>query len=289
MPEGLTQESAAPFFKDCDQCPEMAVIPPGSFVMGFDGGEEGRYEGPVRTINIAKPFALGRFEITVSQYSEFVEDAGYEPAEACAVWDGVRGYLSPEANWQDPNIGKSPDPSDPVVCVNWHDTKAFVEWLAQRTSQPYRLPTEAEWEYVASEGTRTKFPWGNNPKDGCSVANMYDLSAVEMGVGRPVDPAACRDGYAYTASPGSLNKNKYGVFDILGNVWEWLEDCYAMPYPDKPTDGTAHQTNGDCERRAVRGGSWTSDSERHRVTFRGRDPEHVASQVFGFRVARDLP
>ena len=274
-------------FSDCADCPQMVVIPPGDFVMGFDGGvSEDRYEGPTRRVTIGYSFALGTLEITNAQFRMFIDDTGYIPGTDCRMWTGKSVENVPGKDWLEPGYGRAPRDAEPVTCVSWFDSKAYVAWLAEKTQQPYRLPTEAEWEYVAHDRGQTIHTWGENPEAGCAEANYYDQSAAGQ---RPWDPVACDDGHAIVSPVGSLAKNDFGVYDIIGNVWEWVEDCYIMPYGTQPTDGSAHQVDGLCEKRGVRGGAWHSRATWQRPTFRGRDTEGFVTQVFGIRVARDLP
>ncbi len=277
---------AGAIFKDCADCPELVVIPPGDFVMGYDGGvAEDRYEGPPHPVTIGYAFAIGRMEISNAQFGAFVEDTGYEPGTDCRMWDGTGVSHIPGKDWRDPGYGRPPAANEPAACISWYDAKAYVGWLAKQTGQPYRLPTEAEWEYVARGGSQTDYAWGNDPDAGCFMANYYDESAAGQ---RPWDPVGCDDGHAIVAPIGSLQPNPFGLYDIIGNVWEWVEDCYIMPYGVQPTDGSDHQVDGACERRGVRGGAWHSRATWQRPSFRGRDTEDFVTQVFGIRVARDL-
>jgi formylglycine-generating enzyme required for sulfatase activity len=265
----------------------MVVIPPGKFTMGFEGGEEGRYEGPVRNINIKYAFALAQFEVTQAQYATFVESTGHVSGTGCAIWDGKDWHHTPGKDWRDPGYGRPPAPDEPVVCVTWRDVKAYVNWFAKRTGQPYRLPSEAEWEYAARAGTTGTYTWGDDPNGGCGVANHYDQSGESPN--RPFPPVQCDDGFSGVAPVGSLAPNNFGLYDMTGNVWEWVEDCYRMPHPaGAPVDGSPFQVAGECDRRTVKGGAWFSSIFWQRPTFRGRDPEDRISYLFGFRLARDL-
>lgn len=274
-------------FSDCADCPEMVVIPTGSFAMGFDGGEPERYEGPVREITIARSFAAGRTEVTVAQYRRFVNATGYAAAVGCYAWDGKVARMNDAASWQDPGYGRELTPEEPAVCLDWTDVKAYVDWLAAKTGQPYRLLSEAEWEYAADAGSTAVFPWGDDPDAACAYANVYDLDAADAIDDSPLTPVNCRDGHAGIAPVGSYPPNKLGLQDMVGNVWEWTQDCYVMPAPAAPLDGSPVITE-NCDRRSVKGGSWITGIQRQRPTFRGRDPEDRVSLVFGFRVARDL-
>ena len=274
-------------FKDCADCPEMVVIPPGSFRMGFDGGvSEERYEGPVRQIDIAYEFAAGLFEITNAQYAAFLDDSRHEPTQDCSVWDGEAWATAPGTSWDNPGYGRPVADDEPAVCMTWKDTKVYVTWLAQKTGQPYRLLTEAEWEYIAHDGGATTYTWGDDPDGGCGAANIYDRSGYDET--RPFETVDCDDGQPMVSLVGSYPADGFGLYDVTGNVWEWVEDCYLVPAPGAPVDGSAVQVDGDCANRVVKGGAWPSHVSWQRPTFRGRDPEYRISYIFGFRIARDL-
>jgi formylglycine-generating enzyme required for sulfatase activity len=288
QPAWLHAADSPQILRDCPTCPEMVVIPAGKFRMGEDGGEEGRYEGPVREVTIGKRFALGRFEVTHAQYAEFVRLSGHRTAgTGCnAIRDGELKPL-PNTSWQDPGYGRPVRDEEPVTCVRWSDAQAYAAWLAGRTGKKYRLPSEAQWEYAARAGTTTRYTWGDELAAACKVANVYDQSALRGGLQAPYPPAPCDDGYPGVAPVGRFAPNAFGLHDMIGNVWEWVEDCYEMPYSATPADGSAQLTRG-CERRGSKSGAWRSDLKRMRPAFRGRDPEALTSQIFGFRVAREL-
>ncbi|MFT4026359.1 MAG: formylglycine-generating enzyme family protein [Novosphingobium sp.] len=272
--------------KDCDDCAALAVVPAGTFQMGAEGGEDGRAEGPVHRVEIRKPFALAVTEVTNAQYARFVAESGHPTVPGCEIWP-KGSEAEKTADWRDPALGRPTRPDEPVVCVSWSDARAYVDWLARRTGKPYRLPTEAEWEYAARAGTDTPFPWKGGEAASCAHANIYDVSAA----GRFAwANAACTDGHPALAQVGSFKANAFGLFDMIGNVWEWTEDCYAVPYPVAATTEAAIEPGpGEaCARRSVRGGSWMTRPDRNRVSFRGRDPEGARYFMFGFRVARDL-
>jgi formylglycine-generating enzyme required for sulfatase activity len=275
-------------FKDCRDCPEMVVVPPGEFVMGRDDGEKDRYEGPVRRVKIGYSFAVGRFEVTNGQYRRFVEATGHKTAgTGCNAFFGTKVEAMANTSWADPGYGYPIRDDEPVACIRWSDAKAYVSWLAGRTGRKYRLLTEAEWEYAARAGTQGTYTWGDDPSVACRYANIHDFSAVREGPKLPYSPPACDDGFAGVAPVGRLAPNAFGLHDMIGNVWEWIEDCYQMPYGATPVDGSAQLAVG-CDRRGVRGGSWRTAYERQRPAFRGRDPEALTSQIFGMRIARDL-
>ena len=260
----------------------------------------------MRQVTIDYFFALGRYEVTVGQFRRFLDSTGYQPASGCRVWaegavpsggtnprpapgDGPwRGFVDdPAGHWLNPGWRREVDDNDPVVCVSWRDAVAYVDWLAEETGQPYRLPTEAEWEYVARAGTSGQFPWGDRGAEGCAHANIYDQSAATE-FGFPWEGEACDDGFSAAAPVGQFLPNRFGVYDIIGNVWEWTQDCYREYYPAEPVDGRPFEAAGDCPFRTVRGGSWITHISRQRPTFRGRDPDGQKDSFFGFRVARDI-
>jgi formylglycine-generating enzyme required for sulfatase activity len=279
-------------FRDCAQCPAMIVVPPGEFRMGFNGGEPGRPEGPVRQVRIDYPFALGRYEVTQREFAAFVADTKREMSGGCQVWQGGEWELPDDADWTNPGYGRVPFEDEPVACVSWYDARDYAEWLARRTGEPYRLPSEAEWEYAARAGSTTGYFWGSDLDTGppaCDYANIYDQTGHEVNRFNWA-PFGCDDGFAQAAPVGSFLPNAFGLHDMIGNVWEWLADCYKAPYPRQPVDGSAVESPKDveCERRVARGGSWITRPSRSRITFRGRDPPETLFSFFGFRVARDV-
>ena len=274
-------------WKDCPTCPSMVRIPPGAFRMGGEGGEAGRPEGPLRTITFAHAFALGRTEVTNAQYAQFVKAAGYAVPGACRTLIDGAFKPSPEADWRRPGVGMTAAPDLPVVCVSWADATAYAAWLSKRTGHAYRLPTEAEWEYGARAGGEGTFFWGEDESAACTYGDVYDASAAELKLGWTA--AACDDHARYLAPVASYRPNAFGLYDTVGNAWEWTQDCYVAPYPAAPADGSAVPAPPEgCERRTVRGGGWMTRVDRARSSFRGRDPEAARYSYFGFRIARDM-
>ena len=206
-------------FRDCPECPELVVVPPGSFEMGSPSGEANRDddEGPVHRVTFERPFAVGVYEVTFGEW------------DACVSGGGCGGYRPDDEGWGRGNR--------PVVNVSWDDVKAYVDWLTGKTGEEYRLLSEAEWEYVARAGTRTAYWWGDD--FGQNRANCH----------------GCGDSYRPTAPVGSFSANPFGLHDVHGNVWEWVEDCWNDSYDGAPSDGSAWES-GNCERRVLRGGSW---------------------------------
>jgi formylglycine-generating enzyme required for sulfatase activity len=290
----LQAHETGDIIKECDVCPEVVVVPPGSFKMGWDGaeplrdGEVRRYEGPERMVTIARPFAAGRFEVTNAQFAAFIEATDFKPAEGCFLWDGWNAEFSKTLGWRDPGYGRPPAPNEPAACVNWDAAQAYVQWLSAKTGARYRLLTEAEWEYAARAGNTAEYTWGARDDLACEHANVFDISAKNRSPNSKLTAARCDDGYAQVAPVGAFKSNAFGLYDMSGNVWEWAQDCHVMPYPDDaPTDGSA-VVDPVCDRRAVKGGAWMTTVDRQRFTFRGRDPAQMNSTSFGFRVARDL-
>ncbi len=285
-PKVAKQTIAQNIFRDCPVCPQMVVIPSGSFYMGSPAAEIGRRKDgdPVHQVNIGS-FALGKTEITRGQFAAFVMETAYSTGNKCwTIEDGK--YEERSGTWR--KVGYLQDDQHPVVCINWHDAIAYTKWISRKTGKKYRLPTEAEWEYAVRGKTRTARYWGESPNDACKYANVADMTAKEQ-----IKPAAewkvhdCKDGFAYTAPAGSYKANSFGLHDMLGNVWEWVEDSYHKSYLGAPVDGSAWQ--GEGKKRVLRGGSWY-DAPRY-VRAAGRDKAVPASRYdnIGFRVARMLP
>jgi formylglycine-generating enzyme required for sulfatase activity len=273
-------------FRDCPECPEMVVIPAGSFQMGAPSREAGSgdAERPRHEVRIAKPLAVGHFEVTRGQWAAFVAATGYKAEGSCYVWVGADWVNQPGRNWRDPDF--SQDDNHPAVCVNWHDAKAYVTWLAMKTGKPYRLLSESEWEYAARAGTRTSRYWGDDPGLACDYANVYDETS--KGSRRfPWEHHECKDGYVETAPVGKFKPNGFGLHDMLGNVWEWVEDCQTVNYIGAPADGSARASD-ECARRIYRGGGWSGPASV-RAAVRNGNPPVYRSQLLGFRVARPAP
>jgi formylglycine-generating enzyme required for sulfatase activity len=286
-------------FKDCADCPQMVVIERGTFQMGSETPEimrtgEVRSQGPVRNVTIGYRFAAGRFEVTNAEWAAFIRATGHATPEGCVLWGQGQDIPTPGKTWRDPDYGRPPAENEPVVCVNWRDAKAYVAWLSETTGQAYRLLSEAEWEYIAREGQSTLWPWGTEETSLlCRFGNVFDQTGAADPRNASTNTtgiAPCDDGYALVSPVGRFAPNRFGVYDTFGNVWEWAEDCSLAEYPPQPVDGGAVESpSGACERRAVRGGSWRTRIVRQQPHFRGRDPEPLASQIFGLRVARELP
>jgi formylglycine-generating enzyme required for sulfatase activity len=276
-------------FRDCDQCPEMVVLPAGVFVMGTAGAGPARgaaaAEGEVATIALAQPFALARREVTRGEYARFIADSGYEPQSGCRVWDTELRRFSEDGRrgWRD--IGAADD--WPASCIAFDDAQAYVKWLSVQAGASYRLPSEAEWEYAARAGSPALRHWGDDADQGCDYANTYDLvAAASYRLGWP--EARCRDGHAELAPVGQFAANAFGLQDMIGNVREWVQDCATGSYVGRPRDGRAWEWIGGCGQRIQRGGSWLTPPDESRSAWRSAVPAGERSSDAGFRVARDL-
>jgi len=284
--EAAEQAKAGTTFRDCRDCPEMVVIPAGNFAMGSPDSEAGHddNESPVHRVDIGA-FALGKTEITRSQFAAFVEMTNYIAGDKCwTIEDGRFGEHT--GGWPDP--GYPQEDNDPAVCINWNDAKAYTDWLSRKTGKRYRLPTEAEWEYAARGNTSSARYWGDNPDEACRYANVADKAAQEKIRGATSwSVHDCMDGFAYTAPVGSFMANEFGLHDMLGNAWEWTEDGYHDSYIGAPSDGSAWQDGG--AKHVLRGGSWNDSPRNVRAAMRYSNKPALRFSSFGFRVARTLP
>jgi len=262
----------------------MVQIPAGSFTMGSPSGEAGRDgdEGPQRRVSVAA-FSLAKTEITRGQFAAFVNDTGYNAGNACRTFEGGKWTENSGLNWRNPGYSQRDD--HPVACVNWQDAQAYAQWLSRKTGQNYRLPSEAEWEYAARAGSSAARYWGDSASQACGYANVMDSTGKAQVSGVTWEVHNCTDGHAYTAPVASFTANTFGLHDMIGNVWEWVEDCYQDSYTGAPTDGSA-RTSGSCERRVLRGGSWYSDPGNARSAERLWNTPAVRQGSFGFRLAR---
>jgi formylglycine-generating enzyme required for sulfatase activity len=262
--------SAFHAFRDCSDCPVMIAIPPGRFLMGSPPQEPGRSEaeGPVHEVVLEHGFAIGQFDVTLTQFSLFAHAANYQ--------SGVR-----KCDWQAPQTKGIPlrqAANEPVVCVNWPDAQAYVAWLGVRTGKSYRLPSEAEWEYAARAGSTTSRPWGETlGHDDANYGADVCCGAFASG----------KDRWLYTSPVGAFRPNRFGLYDMLGNVWQWTQDCGSESYAGAPRDGSAWLA-GDCDSRMVRGGAWFQAPDSLRSASRAADKADRRVGDIGFRVARSL-
>ena len=286
--------AAGQTFRDCPNCPEMVVVPAGSFQMGAAPGENQRYQVPAtesgrdepqRQVTFAKPFALGKVDVTYGQFAAFAHTVGFEPRPGCLTVVGNNWVPSPRASWEDP--GYPQVENDPVVCMNMLEVTAYLRWLGNMTGKAYRLPSEAEWEYAQRAGTTTAFYWGNDPKGACAYENVGDEShAQKYGITAPVP---CNDGFPDIAPVGSFKPNPWGLYDMAGNIFVLTADCWNENYDGAPTDGSAWKT-GECGRHVVRKAAYGNPHAwMFRSANRDADGDLVKRNRFGFRVALSLP
>jgi formylglycine-generating enzyme required for sulfatase activity len=269
-------------FRECPDCPVMVGIPAGRFAMGSPANEPGRFdaEGPQHVVSV-KAFAMGKYPVTSEEFLSFLRATGYQPKPCNAMlrlgWhaDG-KGLAYPPTQVEPPDW--------PAVCLDWDDAHAYIAWLNAKVrklrpgpskSGPYRLPTEAEWEYAARGGTTTARWWGDDL--GGNNANCN-------GCGSPWD-------YRVLASVTSFKANPFGLFGMLGNAWQWTEDCWHPSYVGAPSDGSAWMFRA-CPKHVIRGGSWDNVPVFVRSSARtGAGPnggEYDYSSLSSFRLARDL-
>ena len=278
------QNTTSREFKECPDCPEMVGIPAGKFVMGSPASEPGRFdsEGPQHIVTV-KAFALGKYDVTSEEFLNFLKATGYQPAPCNALLN---------MQWRSLGNGYAYPPYDeeprrwPASCLDWKDAQAYVAWLNKEVrkvrpglkgSGPYRLPSEAEWEYAARAGTTTARWWGS--EIGTDHTNCN-------GCGSKWDDRTL-------ATVDAFPPNPFGLYGMLGNVWEWTADCWHPSYVDAPAQARPWIKGGDCTRHVLRGGSWDNVPVFVRSAARtGGAPdggEFDYSSLAGFRVARDLP
>ncbi|ACE84113.1 formylglycine-generating enzyme family protein [Cellvibrio japonicus] len=253
--------------KDCDVCPEIVVLPAGSYIMGTPDDEIGRQpdEGPQRTVTFAKPFAIGIYPVTAAEWDAFIQatntprrSGDTRPGRACT--DGKPTY--------------SYSARQPAVCMTFEDTENYVKWLTKKTGKTYRLPSEAEWEYAARAGSTGPFPF------------PFDEEGVYK-INKNANTYGHADGYEYTSPVGSYPPNKFGLFDMHGNVHERLMDCVNDSYDNAPTDGSPWM-EGDCDERIMRGNDWIEPPIFSRSGNRNSRPVGLVGDWLGLRVVREL-
>jgi formylglycine-generating enzyme required for sulfatase activity len=282
LPGGVKAGQA---IKDCPDCPDLVAIPPGSFVMGAEKGEDGATDAeyPQAKITVA-PVAIGKFEVTRREFAAFIEATGYQSNRNCwgpttgGAFDFVKGR-----DWQDPGFDQSDD--DPVVCISADDAEAYVKWLSKLTGKRYRLPSEAEWEYAARAAMTGPYYWGDDEDAFCAHGNIADDAAA--GHFRGWTTIDCDDGNVFTAPVGSYKPNAYGLFDMLGNVKEWAADCGNNDLAGIGPTAKARRS-GDCKLHVVRSSAWDSLPSIGRLSFREANKSSNAYCNYGFRVARDF-
>ena len=267
--------------RDCPTCPVFTVLPTGRFQQGSAPTENSSaFEKPLQWVMIAHPIALSTNAVTVDEFREFVAATGRD-MQGCDTYDSDWRHR-PENNWENPGFAQTG--SHPVTCTSWNDAKAYAAWLSAKTGQHYRLPSASEWEYAARAGGAAAQPW-TEASGACANANVADQSAGHRYPGWAV--FACNDGFVQTSPVGSFKANSFGLNDMLGNVFQWTEDCWNADYKGAPIDGTA-RAEGNCAERELRGGSWFSTPNFVRANYRNHFAVDYRTSSVGIRLARDI-
>lgn len=276
-PPAAAQTPPDTAFRDCPHCPKIVVVPAGTFLMGSPPSGDWRFEDeePQHPVTIGAAFAIGVHEVTFEQW------------DACVSGGGCGGYRPADEGW---GRGRRP-----VTNVSWEDARNYVQWLSEETGETYRLPSEARWEYAARAGTKTARYWGDGAAEQCRYANGLDADLAEvdpelvegmraLGAG----PAPCSDGQAWGTAPvGSYEPNAFGLYDMIGNLAEWTDDCEQRDYSEGEA-GDGAWSSGDCSARMLRGGTWSYPVESLRSAYRLSLQLDRRDNGIGFRVVRDI-
>ncbi|MEL6746557.1 MAG: formylglycine-generating enzyme family protein, partial [Pseudomonadota bacterium] len=273
QPDGTCLEPGDAF-QECEACPELLVVPPGTVTVGSPEDEPHRTadEGPQTEIGVATPFAMARHEITRDQFAVFVEHSGHAVGDHCWIWQGA-WLKQPGLSFKRPGVAQKGD--HPALCVSWDDAQAYVNWLnaglGLSAEHGYRLPSEAQWEYAARAG---------------ASGRGYDRNIQAARIARfRVDGNLLAK--TSTSPAASKPANAFGLQDMLGNAWEWTQDCWLDTLEDMPKDASAREFD-DCPHRTLRGGSWNDRIEHIRLAARSRTEPDTHSNDVGFRVLRPL-
>jgi len=294
---------------DCAECPELVVIPAGNFNMGNSVAEEQQAqqqgaiktwtdrENPQHSVRVAA-FLLGKTEVSVGQWRAFTSAASYltDAERHAGNFKGcyTKGVTDGQWDWRESHSWKSPGwdirDDEPVVCISWNDANAYVQWLGKRTGLNYSLPSEAQWEYAARAGTSTSRFWGDDPNQACRYANVTDQTVSPDGGRRSWgdNKHECNDGYYYVAPVGHYKPNAFGIYDMLGNAFEWVQDVFHEDYQGAPTDGSVWAVGGDQSKRVLRGGGWQTSKHGLRSAYRAGFWPFTRASRDGFRIARTL-
>ena len=242
-----------------DQIPEMVSIPAGTFVMGDQTLSGDKDERPAHQVNL-QAFAIAKYEITFHQYAAFVQD--------------TNRTMPDDAGW-----GKA---NRPVINVSWNDADAYVKWLAKKTGRKFQLASEAQWEYAARAGAITLYSNGNKANKVCQIANIADQAAKKAG--RNWQITQCNDNAVYSSEVGKYRPNEFGLHDMQGNVWEWVQDCYRSDYHAAAADGSPAGPSS-CVNKVIRGGSFQQSAEHARLSNREKLSREQKIRNVGFRVS----
>jgi formylglycine-generating enzyme required for sulfatase activity len=268
---------------DCPTCPAVTVLPAGRFEQGskYTDAAASPFEKPAHVVAIAYPFAMSTNAVTVDEFRAFVAATGRDMQGGCDIYDG-NWRRRPDSSWENPGFAQTG--SHPVTCASWNDAAAYAAWLSKTTGHRYRLPSASEWEYAARAGGATVLPWAD-ASGACAAANVADQSAARRYPGWTV--FGCDDGFAFTAPVGSFEANAFGLNDMLGNVFQWTEDCWRADYAGAPINGSA-RTGGDCSDHELRGGSWFSTPAYVRANYRNHFAADYRTSSVGIRVVREV-
>lgn len=295
--------AAGDAFSDCRDCPQMILIPAGSTTLGSSAQERaasgilpvfGDREGPVYRASFARPYAIGRTEVTRAQYRAFVNATRRPDPTGCGVHEAKGDTWGPQPGYSWHNPGFAQEESHPAVCISYDDATAYVAWLSARTGKAYRLPSDAEWEYAARAGTTTAWYWGDAPEQGCAVANLLSAgTATALKWPKSLaDRMICANARSFTVPVASYPANPFGLFDMAGNAFEWAADCNSKDNSDGHADGsarTAKDAGVACDRHYLKGGAFHTPFWLTRSAVRGAPiPADLHMFAVGFRVARSM-
>jgi len=268
--------------RDCPTCPTFVVLPAGRFKQGAAAvGGAASFEMPLHWVAIGGTLSMSTSAVTVDEFQQFISATDWD-MQGCDTYDGQWTHR-PENSWMSPGFSQSG--TQPVTCVSWNDAEGYARWLSAKTGHQYRLPSASEWEYAARAGGETAQPWNASGAAACANANVADASAARRYPGWTV--FACDDGYVFTAPVGSFKANAFGLNDMLGNVFQWTEDCWHADYVGAPIDGSA-RGDGDCSEHELRGGSWFSNPDYVRANYRNHFAADYRTSSVGIRLVRDI-
>lgn len=285
---------AGKILRDCPNCPELVVIPAGTFTMGSTPAEtaaagvpEARAvnEQPAVRVTVGRAFALGRYELTIGEFRAFARETGFKATPGCFGFKDKSWALFAAATWDAP--GHPVTDRHPAMCLNSAEYGQYLAWLSRKTGAKYRLPTEAEWEHAARLGTPAGQVFRAGDAAACRQFNAADRQfTVNYDDNWP--SFACDDGYLLTAPAGTFTANALGMYDVLGNVAELTADCFVAGHKDQPADGSARRFE-PCNPMVWKGGSWAGEPSFLRPGFRVAATAEVRGNGFGMRVLRELP
>ena len=253
----------------------------------YEMGRDTNDEGPRHEVDITRPFYMGKYEVKIGEFRRFVKETGYkteaETKRGAGVLQGIKWVGQAGIYWDNP--GFSQTDLHPVTCVSWNDAMKFAGWLSKKTGHKYRLPTEAEWEYACRAGTQTARYWGKGENEACRYANIADRAIKQISPDFKIHE--CEDGYANTAPVGCFRPNAFGLYDMLGNLWEWCADWYDKDYYKKSSTKDPAGPEGGSN-RVFRGGSWSSPPDFARCAKRIGQPPSGRSTNISLRLVRTI-